>query len=118
MEDSAGQHQVVSSALNSKEKKSIAVLEAFKGLDFVNDNEKKKLTAAQDAIRDHRFTKLYKEVNKLTSNHLRPIDNLAALLKLIDKYISDVDAEPLENQEVIAQEFGGIPQIIISETLV
>jgi hypothetical protein len=65
VEDSAGQQQVVSSALNSKEKKSIAVLEAFKKLDFVNDTEKKKLTAAQDAIRDHRFTKLYKEVNKL-----------------------------------------------------
>lgn len=118
VEDSAGQQQVVSSALNSKEKKSIAVLEAFKNLDFVNDMEKKKLTAAQDAIRDHRFNKLYKEVNKLTSNNLRPIDNLTALLKLIDKYISDVDAEPMEDQEVIAQEFGGVPQIIISETLV
>ena len=110
--------QTVSAALNTKEKQSLAYLEAFTRQAFVNDNERKIISVAQEAIREQRFVNLYKEVNKIAKNKLRPIDNLPSLLKVIDKYINDIDAVPLEQEEVKVIESGGKPQIVISETLV
>ena len=116
--EDTGRQQTVSVALNTKEKQALAYLEAFKKLPIVNDVERKSIDVAQAAIREQRFVNFYKEVNKLAKNKLRPIDNLSPLLKLIDKYITDVDAAPLEQEQVEVIQSGGKPQIVISETLV
>lgn len=116
--EDAGKRNVVNTSLTPNEKKAIAFLDAYKKQDFVNDEERKKILAAQEAVRQKRFTKLYKDVNKLANNRIRPIENLKPLLLLIDKYITNANAVPDERPSgAEAMSHGGPPAVIISETI-
>ena len=71
---------------------------------------------AKDAISQQKYVKLYKEINVISKNKLKPVENLQALMRIIGKYIDEsIEEEPQKNE---SDETGGRPDIIISETLV
>lgn len=115
-QEAAGKRQAVTNTLLPQQKQALKYLNAMLGLPIVNDEERRLMEKAKDAISQQKFVKLYKEINAISKNKLKPIENLKALKRVIAKYIDESPVEEEQRQD--DGEAGGRPDIIISETLV
>lgn len=115
-QETASKRQAVTYTLRPQQKQALKYLNAMLGLAIVNDKERQLMEKAKDAISQQKFEKLYKEINILVKNKLKPFENLQKLMNVIAKYIDDSPAVVEQCQE--NGETGGRPDIIISETLV
>jgi hypothetical protein len=114
--EAASKMQTVSNVLLPQQKQALNYLVSFSALPFVNDAERKLIERAKDAIRQQKYVKLYKEINRIAKNKLKPVENLQTLMHIIAKYIDENHEE--EAQRIDATESGERPEIIISETFV
>ncbi len=116
-QETAGKRHSVTNALSSKQKQALKYLTAIAATPLVNDDERRLLEKAKDAVSQQKYAKLHKEINDIAGNKLKPVENLQYLMRAISKYIdNDIDDDETENPDV--NETGGRPAIIISETLV
>jgi superfamily II DNA or RNA helicase len=116
-QENAIKKNAISNVLSTAQKSALKYLTAMGSLSFVNDEERSLIEQAKDFIRKHKFVKLYKEVNNIAKNKLRPIDNLPALLKIVKRYVDESISESSNGIESLV-EIEKKPDIIISETLV
>ena len=115
-QETAGKRQAVANTLLPQQKQALKYLNAVLGLAIVNDMERRLMEKAKDAISQQKYVKLYKEINAISKNKLKPIENLKALMRVIGKYIDESPVEEEQRQD--DGEAGGRPDIIISETLI
>ena len=115
--EAASKKQSVSNALLPQQKQALNYLAAMLKLPIVNDEERRQIERAKDAIGKQKYVKLYKEINTIAKNKMKPVANLQALMRIIGKYIDETQEEELvkANESEI---LGGKPDIIISETLI
>lgn len=113
----AVKRQAVSNVLLPQQKQALKYLTAMSKLPIVNDDELRLMEKAKDAISQQKYVKLYKEVNAISKNNLKPVENLQRLMQAIGKYI-DETLEEKATQRKDDCETGGRPDVIISETLI
>ena len=87
--------QVIDTTQGPNEKRALAYMDGFMSFSFISDEEKEKIKAAKQAVKQAKFQKLQREVNALKrnakKNKIKATDLLDALIKILDKYPIDVN---------------------------
>lgn len=107
--------------LGPNETRAIAFVSAMLSFDFINEDEKKIINAARQAIRVGRFQKLPREINKLLKKvkdeNINRVDQFHGLIKILSSYplleneyseLPELDEKPIKESH--------LPEIIISES--
>ena len=107
--------------LGPNETRAIAFAGTMLAFDFINEEEKKIINAARQAIRVGRFQKLPREINKhlksAKDNNLNRVDRLQGLMKILSTYpLLDSVEEKVENIKRMPLKESQLPEIIISES--
>jgi len=101
------------------EKRALSFVDAFSRLQDLNEEEQKTLKLAKQAIVDHRFQKLQREINTLRKTtektKMKPVFVAEKLLKILSQYPlqnerGNIELQPIKHPEPID------PEIIISES--
>jgi superfamily II DNA/RNA helicase len=113
-------NQVVDTTQGPNERRALAYLDGFLTLPFIGEDEKLKVKATKQAVKQAKFQKLQREINALKKNAkknlIKPVDLLDALLRIIDKYPIDI-IEGNTSTTVTVKSFEKLkPEIIISES--
>ena len=110
--------QVIDTTQGPNEKRALAYLDGFLSFPFIGEEEKEKIKATKQAVKQAKFQKLQREVNALKRNAkksmIKAVDLLDAIMIIIDKY-------PIEysytTTPVTVKSFEKLkPEIIISES--
>lgn len=107
--------------LGPNETRAIAFVAAMLSFDFINEEEKKRINAARQAIRVGRFQKLPREINKLLKKvkeeKTNRVDQFHVLMKTLSSYplLENGVDEPTEIVDQPVRERQS-PEIIISES--
>jgi superfamily II DNA or RNA helicase len=101
------------------EKRALSFVDAFSRLQEISEDELQTLKLAKQAIIEHRFQKLQREINQLRKStektHMKPVHVAEKLLQIVKKYPMQNGKEESEQETelaVMAEE----PEIIISES--
>ena len=121
LQEEITRNQVVDTTQGPNEKRAIAYLDGFLSLPFIGEDEKLKIKASKRAIKRGKFQKLQREVNALKRNakktSLKIVDLLDALLRILDKYPTEMNEEGYTDSVVSVKSFEKLhPEIIISES--
>ena len=113
--------QVIDTTQGPNEKRALAYMDGFMSFSFISDEEKEKIKAAKQAVKQAKFQKLQREVNALKrnakKNKIKATDLLDALIKILDKYPIDVNENGDSTDVVSVKSFENMkPDIIISES--
>lgn len=110
--------------LGPNEQRAIAFVNDCYRLEFANDLEKDRLNAAKMAIRNGRFQKLPREINKLIKDankeQYKLIDRFSKLMDILKNYplLEHASEEQQENKKAKVFSPANTPKIIISESFV
>lgn len=110
--------------LGPNEQRAIAFVNDCYRLEFANDMEKDRLNAAKMAIRNGRFQKLPREINKLIKDankeQYKLIDRFSKLMDILKNYplLEHASEEQSENKKAKVFSPANTPKIIISESFV
>lgn len=112
---------VVDTTQGPNEKRALAYLDGFLGLQFIGEHEIKKIKSAKLAIKLGKFQQLQRDVNSFQRNvkksPMKPVDLLDAIVKIIDKYPIELDDSSDNRPTVTIKSFEKFnPEIIISES--
>jgi len=102
------------------EKRAIAYLDAMQDLPFTNEEERALIIKAKEAIRQGRFQRLQRDINKLkravNKSPLKPAIILERIVEILRSYpIQTIHEEEGEVQKVVLKKSLN-PEIIISES--
>ncbi|MBT3871484.1 MAG: helicase [Flavobacteriaceae bacterium] len=123
LQKESAERQAVDISQSPAEKSAIAFIDAFTKLEFISEEEVKKIKSAKFALKLGRFQKLQRSINKLKkslkNDVLTPTASLDALIGIIDKYPLNIDGDNDINPAVTIKQYEEIkPAIIISESFI
>lgn len=113
--------QIIDTTQGPNEKRALAYLDGFLTFPFINEDEKKQIKSAKQAIKQAKFQKLQREVNLLKKNakaqKIKPIDLLDAMIKILANYPLDQKEAQTFSPTVTVKSFKKFkPEIIISQS--
>lgn len=103
------------------EKRAISYLDAMLDLPFTNEEERGLIIKAKEAIRQGRFQRLQRDINKLkravNKSPLKPAIILEKIIEILKSYpLQTIQDEDVETKPILKKSLN--PEIIISESFV
>ena len=123
LQSEAVQNKVVDATQGPNEKKALAYLDGFIKLPFVSEPEKRRISAAKNAIKLVRFAHLQRSINDLAKSQKKtPVTAVALfekLMEILNRYPLDAEFEEVEPSLLVLKATGELrPDIIISESFI
>ncbi|MFW5805730.1 MAG: helicase-related protein [Bacteroidales bacterium] len=114
-------HQKVDATQGPNEKKASSYLEGVSNYDFINEDERKLVLKAMEAIRIGRFQTLHRDINKFTrslkKHPLKPAIVLEKILGILKSYLPETEInENIQLKQDNKNRNTSKPEIIISES--